>query len=452
MTNGAAQALSVAGAMYAARPAESVAAAASVPSSGSGNEELERRHAAVRAGMAQHGVNCLLVPINENLTYLTGVATIAYGAYLLFPLEGEPTLWVNPISFWDVGSGALTSTRYAGGELAQTIRDTCGVADIRGVPAQDFVARIQEWCVSRGLQRKTLGIVGREYDFPRGGGTLVGLTGPAGTMSALLTGLSAALPEARIVDGTPILAAVRSRKSASEIVSLRHATDLADRCRIALGEALRERVVTDRDLFAAYSDTLFRFGGAGSWWFMLSVNSSAAPQLRNWRDAPCGRAIRPGDVVMAEIMPAWGDGYVGHAEATFVVGELAQPEAYRKVEAASLDSHREVSAALRAGARLDKIVAAADGPIAAAGYMRGAPVAYSLGLFGLEPPMMGLTEPALTAGTVEVDMALCVICHVFDPVSLVTVRTGSTQLITQQGRDCLNRRATPSGLIHVRNS
>jgi Xaa-Pro aminopeptidase len=420
----------------------------SSPAPGFSKHEYERRHAAVRANMTRHAVDCLLVPINENLTYLTGIATIAYGAYLLFPLEGEPTLWVNPISFWDVESGVLTTTRYAGAELGQTIRDTSVVADIRGAAAQDFVTQIQKWCISRGLHRKTLAIVGRENDFPRGGGTLVGLTGPAGTTHALLSGLSAALPEARIVDGTSILANVRARKSAAEITSLRHATDLADRCRTGLGETLRNPGVSDGDLFAAYSNTLYRFGGGGSWWFMLSVNSSAAPRLRDWRDAPCGRVIQPGDVVMAEIMPAWSDGYVGHAEATFAMGTLAQPEAYRKVEAVSLDSHRAVVASLHAGAKFEKIVAAADGPIAKAGYRRGAPVAYSLGLFGLEPPMMGLTEPATSPGALEADMALCVICHVFS-VSRITVRTGSTQLITPQGAECLNRRVTPTGLIHV---
>jgi Xaa-Pro aminopeptidase len=450
MTNGVAQALSVAGLPLAARAAEALRAG--TPDATERKLEFKRRHAAVRAAMARQGVSCLVVPINENLTYLTGVATIAYGAYLLFPVEGEPTLLVNPISFWAPESGVLTDTRYAGGELAQTIRDTCEITDIRGVAAPEFATRIREWCVSRGLQRKTLGIVGREYDFPRGGGTLVGLTGPEGMTSAFLKALATSLAEARIVDGTGIMAVVRARKSAAEIDSLRQATDLADRCRGALEDSLRQEGVRDADLFAAYANTLFRCGGAGSWWFMLSVNSSAAPELRNWRDAPCGRAIGGGDVVMAEIMPAWGDGYVGHSEATFVVGDLAQPEAYRKVEAVSLESHQEIVAALRAGTSVGKVVAAADGPIAAAGLMRGAPVAYSLGIFGLEPPMFGLTEPAGALGTVEADMVMCVIAHVFDPVSRVTVRTGSTQLITERGPECLNRRAPPSGLIHVGHS
>ena len=66
-----------------------MAATAVSPSTGLRQEDLDRRHAAVRIEMAQHAVDCLLVPINENLTYLTGVATIAYGAYLLFPREGN---------------------------------------------------------------------------------------------------------------------------------------------------------------------------------------------------------------------------------------------------------------------------------------------------------------------------------------------------------------------------
>jgi hypothetical protein len=121
----------------------------------------------------------LLVPINENLTYLTNIATIAYGAYLLFPIEGPPTLMINPISYWDARAGRLTHTSYAGGELAQTIRDSSVVADIEGVSAPDFVSRIKAWCEHRGLQHKTLGVVGREHDFPRGGGTLVGADGAA---------------------------------------------------------------------------------------------------------------------------------------------------------------------------------------------------------------------------------------------------------------------------------
>ena len=117
--------------------------------------EFDRRHAAVRAAMGVHGVDCLLVPINENLTYLTNVATIAYGAYLLFPIEGPPTLMINPISYWSARTGRLTHTAYAGGELAQTIRDSSVVPDIEGVAAPEFVARIKAWCERRGLQRKT---------------------------------------------------------------------------------------------------------------------------------------------------------------------------------------------------------------------------------------------------------------------------------------------------------
>jgi len=414
--------------------------------------EFDRRHAAVRAAMDVHGVDCLLVPINENLTYLTNIATIAYGAYLLFPIEGPPTLMINPISYWSARSGHLTHTAYAGGELAQTIRDSSVVADIEGAAAPDFVGRIKAWCERRGLERKTLGVVGREYDFPRGGGTLVGVTGPAAVGSQFLQALSDALPQMRIADATPLLAGVRAFKSPSEIESLRRAADLADRCGLALAEQLGVRGATDSDLFAAYFHTLLAYGGAGSWWFMLSVNPSSAPQLQNWRDSPHGRRIEPGDIVMAEIMPAWRDGYVGHAEVCMALGTISQAAAYRRVEAIALQSHHDAVAELRPGAALGKVLAAADGPIAAAGLMRGAPVAYGLGLFGLEPPMLGLNEPAPAETTLHSNMVLCVICHVFDQKTGITVRTGSTQLITEHGPECLNTRSAPGGIAHVSRS
>jgi Xaa-Pro aminopeptidase len=182
---------------------------------------------------------------------------------------------------------------------------------------------------------------------------------------------------------------------------------------------------------------------------MLSVNSSSAPHLQNWRDSPQGRRIEPGDVVMAEIMPAWRDGYVGHAEQCMAFGSIVQAAAYRNVEAVALQSHHDVVAALRPGTSLGKLLEAADRPIAAAGLMRGAPVAYGLGLFGLEPPMLGLDERVAAETELHASMVLCVICHVFDPKTGVTVRTGSTQLVTEHGAECLNTRSAPGGLLRV---
>ena len=219
------------------------------------------------------------------------------------------------------------------------------------------------------------------------------MTGPAAIGSQFLKALFDALPQMRMLDATPLLAGVRAFKSPSEIESLRRATDLADRCRLALTYQLSLPDATDSDLFAAYFQTLLAYGGAGSWWFMLSVNSSSAPQMQNWRDSPQGRRIKPGDIVMAEIMPAWRDGYVGHAESCMALETIAQAApSYHKVESVALQSHHEVVSELRPGTSLNKVLAAADGPIAAAGLMRGAPVAYGLGLFGLEPPILGLNE------------------------------------------------------------
>jgi hypothetical protein len=49
-------------------------------------------------------------------------------------------------------------------------------------------------------------------------------------------------------------------------------------------------------------------------------------------------------------------------------------------------------------------------------------------------------------------MVLCVICHVFDQKTGITVRTGSTELITEHGPECLNTRSVPVGIVQVASS
>ena len=419
---------------------------APVPSNRLPREEFIRRHDQVRAGMKRTGVDVLVIPINENMTYLSNVSTIAYGAYLLFHQTSPPALLVNPVCYWDSNAGPATS-QYSGNELGTTIRETSVVSDIRGVQPADFGREIAKYCRDRSPSARRLGIVGRDFDFPRGGGSLAGLTGPQSLNPAVAADLRKALPEAELVDATSILEAVRLHKSPEEIVSIRNAATLADRCKAGIARELRRPGCREADLFAAYWDTLLRAGGSGSWWFMTAACASRAPQKQNFRDAPTDRALERGDVVMAEIMPAGPDGFVGHAEACFALGQPAQAAHYERVNGVCLASFEATLSCLRPGVRISEIVAAADRPVREAGMKRSAPIAYGLGLFGLEPPMVGLLDPAPGPDpALEEHMVMCVISHVFDPATHVTVRTGSTQLITSNGTECLNTEK-PTGLL-----
>jgi Xaa-Pro aminopeptidase len=410
-------------------------------------EEFTRRHDQVRAGMKWVGLDVLLIPINENMTYLSNISTIAYGAYLLFYQASPPTLLVNPVCYWDSDAAGPARSQYSGNELGTTIRETSVVSDIRGVQPMDFGREIARCCRDRSPSARRLGIVGRDFDFPRGGGSLAGITGPQALNAAVAADLRKALPEIELVDATFILEGVRLHKSPEEIVSIRNAAALADRCKAAIAEELRRPGCRDADIFAAYWDTLLRAGGSGSWWFMTASCASAAPEKQNFRDAPTGRSVERGDVILAEIMPAGPDGFVGHAEACFALGRPAQAAHYERVNKACMASFEATLSRLRPGVRITELADAADRPVREAGMKRGAPIAYGLGLFGLEPPMVGLLDPAPGPDPVLAEhMVMCVISHVFDPATHVTVRTGSTQLITSSGTECLNTEK-PTGLL-----
>lgn len=410
--------------------------------------EYERRHFAVQKQMIERDIDCLIIPINESLTYLTGVRTLGYGAYLLVPSSGESTLICSPVSYWDVKEQGPLEEIYAGGETMQTLRETSFVKDLRGALPQDFIPEIVKWCKQRNYGNGAIGIVGREFDFPRGGGGLVGITGPAGLNHFFYGQLAEAFNGTHLVEATDILVNVRSIKSLEEINSHRQAALVADLCKGNIAEALSTPNVKDTDLFAAYWDTIFKNGGCGSWWFMIGCTKTANPQIRNFRDEPKDYAIQEGDCVIAEIMPASGDGYTGHSEATFLIGDCQHRDAYEKVSAVAIESFNTMAENLKPGIKGSEIAAIADEPIKNVGYQRGAPSAYGLGIFGLEPPFIGATGPGEGESEIKEGMVLCMISHVFDPETNISVRAGSTQLITEDGSEPLNKNSI-SGLTYI---
>jgi hypothetical protein len=116
-----------------------------------------------------------------------------------------------------------------------------------------------------------------------------------------------------------------------------------------------------------------------------------------------------------------------------------------------LDCYNAVVSCLGPGATPQEILEKGDKPIADAGFLRAAPLLYSIGLFGLEPPFVGLPkEPSWSETTVfKTGMTLNVISHVYDQATNVCVRTGSTHLITDTGSECLNNTSFPRGLVRI---
>jgi Xaa-Pro dipeptidase len=107
-------------------------------------EEVDRRYANVRAAMARDGLDAVVVSGNEYsgfegaVTYMSGFVIVHRYAYVLLPLEGEPSI-VFP-----------TEARYVGEHGTTWIED------------QVFVDKPGEWLAER-IKGKRVGVYGLDY-------------------------------------------------------------------------------------------------------------------------------------------------------------------------------------------------------------------------------------------------------------------------------------------------
>ena len=108
------------------------------------NEEVERRYAKVRAAMGRDGLDAVIVSGNEYtgfegaVTYLSGFVIVHRYAYVLLPLEGEPSI-VFPREATYVGEHGTT-----------------------WIDDQVFVDRPGEWLAER-VRGKRVGVYGLDY-------------------------------------------------------------------------------------------------------------------------------------------------------------------------------------------------------------------------------------------------------------------------------------------------
>jgi Xaa-Pro aminopeptidase len=110
-------------------------------------QELERRYANVRAALERDDLDAALVSGSEYtgfegaVTYLSGFLIVHRYAYVLLPLEGEPTI-VFP-----------SEARYVGEHGTSQIED------------QVFADRPGDWLADR-LRGKRVGVYGLDYVMP----------------------------------------------------------------------------------------------------------------------------------------------------------------------------------------------------------------------------------------------------------------------------------------------
>lgn len=419
--------------------------------------EYARRYRVVREEMEKRDLDCLLIPVSENIVYLANISYQFLACYLLLPRHGEPTVFLDNLANYRskqdrFNNGPLPpGSGYWAGESSISIENASVMEDLRGVGVPDMPREIAAWLKERNLARSRIGVVGREILWASlCGGSLVGTTGPMGLNPLFYRELTKLVPHADFLDGTSVLVHARIIKSQEEVESVTNATRVADRAGEAIAREMRKSGVKEGDLFAAYFDTLYRAGGGMSWYFMAWTTSTADPQDVGGHLMPYDYTLQEGDLFIAELCPESREGYAGHLDVSFVLGEPVMKDAYDRVNEICMESHDGVIESLKPGATEEEILNAGDDPLRRAGLMRGAPLLYSIGVYGMEPLFVGVTELGWAwpeSMTLEKNMTVNIISHVYDQKTNVCVRTGSAHVITENGSQCLNDTAFPRGLV-----
>ncbi|MDE3102747.1 MAG: aminopeptidase P family protein [Chloroflexota bacterium] len=281
--------------------------------------EMARRSAAVRAAMARDDLSCLVLygrGRDHDVQYLTDWPGTRE-SYVVFPLEGDPTLLVQLFNH------------------LPNARRTATVEDVRwgGV---DSVASVAAALRERGVASGRVGLVGAV---------------PWQHHARLVR----SLPAVEWVDATCILRDVRLIKSTEELERVRIAARFTDLAMAALEREVRPGLREDQ-LAAIVEGAYAREGGTHGIHFMATT-PMRAPEIGVPAQIPSRRLIQAGDVLITEISADhWG--YSGQIHRAYAIGE-PPTEPYQRMHDAAVECYERVVAVLRDGATAADVVDAA---------------------------------------------------------------------------------------------
>ncbi|WP_420726130.1 M24 family metallopeptidase [Hwanghaeella sp. LZ110] len=295
--------------------------------------ERDRRWQQLRTKMKIAGINAIVLMGNDlwngmgmiNFRYLMQVGSYM-GAVGLFPIEGDPVLWIGP--------------EHMGRPYWRTLSEQEWVTDIRDRKGWSVVAaEIRDRKLDRGK---------------------IGYAVFSNTLSsaAILEGdkrsLNREFPNCAIVDASHMLTEMRLIKSEVEIDMLRE----AGRCaRIAL-DAFIENArpgLTERELFSEVLKAQIVAGAEPNLHLFMSSGPVEHPVDEMWHllhaseqpFAPVGRMLEQGDVVITEYHTKYA-GYRCHTEFSAYLGPKA-PDQLRRIWDVSVECLEASKEALTAG-------------------------------------------------------------------------------------------------------
>ncbi len=286
------------------------------------DREYQRRWTLVKSWMKERELDCLIIGGGNvlsdrgwsNMVYLTNyMGTLSPCSYLVFPLEGEPTII-------DSRNCAERPDR-----RAMSIID-----DVRwGAYDEGTIERIKELRCEKG----NLGIVeiGRESKLPWNH----------------YERFRKELAEAKLDFVTEEFHRLRMQKSPEEIEALERSAKLGDLCI----EALVEKVMvgmTESEVFAIVYDTMIKNGGDPESMVLLSTMSMENPDCNMGRRRPIIRTMKRGDIIINEIGPRDGTSYEAQTGKPITLGRPTKE--FQDMFDACLEAYNGMKKVLKAGA------------------------------------------------------------------------------------------------------
>ena len=267
--------------------------------------ELERRWAAVRAAMAEHRIDVLLMQANNDfmggyVKYLTDVpATNGYPVTVVFPHDERMTV---------IGQGPFGVVRELPPEGDGLRRGTARFMGTPSYASAHYTAEYDAALAERVLERYA-------------GGT-VGLLGTAAMSFALVDYLKRGkLAKAKFVDASDVVDRIKSVKSEEELTLIRRTAAMQDAAMDAVFKAIRPGM---RDLeVAAIAEQVGHSLGSEQGLFLCSsapVGVSAMFGNRHLQN----RVIQPGDQYTLLVENNGAGGFYTELGRTCVLGKASQ--------------------------------------------------------------------------------------------------------------------------------
>jgi len=296
--------------------------------------EYERRYAALRSKMRERGLDCAIVPGGPNhwsfgggMLWLSGHwEWHAVANYVVFPLEGEPSLIYS-----------------MGGTHIEATRRESAIKDVRQSRGGRFAEVMTECIKELGLERGKIGIL--EVD-PRFHDHL-----PVNQYNAL----KEALPDVTFSFESGFMHELVYKKSHEELQCIRKAGKL---CEAAM-EALAARCkpgVTEYQLKAAAASAILEGGGDVDFTIIGSTPMNH-PAMIFGNPRPSGRVLNNGDIVIMELAAGYR-GYSAQIGSPICIGD-PPTEILRFFDDIVLPGFEKMVSLARAGRHLNELVEAA---------------------------------------------------------------------------------------------